>query len=342
MEPPCSKPVIEEVGEIEEMEEILEFEQIVHHQERHLKSGRDGLTHNLIICVYDYWTRERMVRVKCMGVATVDMDNMVFQIEDKTGGKVIHRAGGTLHVFRGRYYNNKDRPYIPQMLWRPHSPVYPKLVTEAPGGLKRQAANALRKRGRELLPICRLAKNGYYGDLVETVREGFKEDNLVRIDCKAVNRPDYKKIGAKLRDLVPCVVLSFQEDQILLWKGKERKCKVKKELPAGEAGTVTCGNNDTAEELQAVEHTVAASRSLKTKINTVAASGNQDDEGQDWSEDETVASHADDVESADEDGSPGNQDDEGQDWSEDETVADDVENADEDGSSGNQDDEGQD
>ncbi|MCO5611037.1 hypothetical protein L7F22_065287 [Adiantum nelumboides] len=210
------------------------------------------------------------------------------------------------------------------MLWRPHSPVYPKLVTEAPGGLKRQAANALRKRGCELLPICRLAKNGYNGDLVETVREGFKEINLVRIDCKAVNRPDYKKIGAKLRDLVPCIVLSFQEDQILLWKGKEPKCKVKKELPAGEAGTVTCGNNDTAEELQAVEDTVAASRSLKTKINTVAASGNQDDEGQDWSEDETVASHADDVESGDENGSPGNQDDEGQDWSEDETVADDV------------------
>ncbi|KAI5060164.1 hypothetical protein GOP47_0024584 [Adiantum capillus-veneris] len=256
--------------------------------EKQLNIGRDGLTHNLLICFYDYWTRERMVRVKCMGVATVDMDNMIFQIEDKTGGKVIHRAGGTLHVFRGRYYNNKDRPFIPRMLWRPHSPIYPKLVTDAPGGLKRQAANALRKRGRELLPVCRLAKNGYYGDLVETVREGFKEDDLVRIDCRAVNRPDYKKIGAKLRDLVPCVVLSFQEDQILLWKGKEWGCEAKEELPAREAGTISSGNNDSMEEQQAVgectvaptsgEHRSPSSQPLAAAIDRVGVEDDTDDE----------------------------------------------------------------
>ncbi|KAH7373241.1 hypothetical protein KP509_17G046000 [Ceratopteris richardii] len=215
---------------------------------KQLNIGRDGLTHNLLICIYDYWTRERVVRVKCMGVATVDMDNIVFQIEDKTGGKVIHRAGGTLHVFRGRYYNNKYRPNIPKMLWRPHSPIYPKLVVETPGGLKRQEANALRKRGHDILPICKIAKNGFYGDLVAMVREGFQEDDLVRIDCKAVDRHDYKKIGAKLRDLVPCVILSFQDDQMLLWKGREGKETVENELSVssnfdGLRG-VCEGNND--------------------------------------------------------------------------------------------------
>ncbi|MCO5562077.1 hypothetical protein L7F22_015703 [Adiantum nelumboides] len=40
MGPPPSEPVTEELPEIEEMEEILEPEQIVHHQERHLKSGK--------------------------------------------------------------------------------------------------------------------------------------------------------------------------------------------------------------------------------------------------------------------------------------------------------------
>ncbi|MCO5603769.1 hypothetical protein L7F22_057921 [Adiantum nelumboides] len=40
MEPPPSEPVTDELPEIEEMEEILEPEQIVHHQERHLKSGK--------------------------------------------------------------------------------------------------------------------------------------------------------------------------------------------------------------------------------------------------------------------------------------------------------------
>ena len=77
-------------------------------------------------------------------------------VQDKTGGKVIHRAGGTLHVFRGRYYNKKDRPDIPLMLWKPHSPIYPKLITQKPGGLKLQEANALRKRGRQIMPLCRL------------------------------------------------------------------------------------------------------------------------------------------------------------------------------------------
>ncbi|MCO5599276.1 hypothetical protein L7F22_053377 [Adiantum nelumboides] len=40
MGPPPSEPVTDELPEIEEMEEILELEQIVHHQERHLKSGK--------------------------------------------------------------------------------------------------------------------------------------------------------------------------------------------------------------------------------------------------------------------------------------------------------------
>ncbi|MCO5554411.1 hypothetical protein L7F22_007941 [Adiantum nelumboides] len=40
MEPCPSESVTDELPEIEEMEEILEPEQIVHHQERHLKSGK--------------------------------------------------------------------------------------------------------------------------------------------------------------------------------------------------------------------------------------------------------------------------------------------------------------
>lgn len=53
--------------------------------------------------------------------------------------------------------------------------------------------------------MCIAAKNGYYGDLVQNIREAFQEDDLVRIDCTPVERPDYKKIGAKLR------VMSKQE-----------------------------------------------------------------------------------------------------------------------------------
>ena len=43
------------------------------------------------------------------------------------------------------------------------------------------------------------AKNGYYGSLVPMVRDAFLSCELVRIDCKGLEKSDYKKIGCKLR-----------------------------------------------------------------------------------------------------------------------------------------------
>ncbi|KAF8055803.1 hypothetical protein N665_1286s0013 [Sinapis alba] len=34
---------------------------------------------------------------------------------------------------------------------------------------------------------------------------------------------DFRKIGAKLKDLVPCVLISFENEQILIWRGREWK-----------------------------------------------------------------------------------------------------------------------
>lgn len=236
------------LGEPLTKEEIELLLQNSYKTKKQINLGRDGLTHNMLIDFYNYWTRERVVRVKCKGVATVDMENVITQIEDKTGGKVIHRAGGTLHVFRGRNYNNRERPDIPRMLWRPHSPLYPKLITQKPGGLKLQEANALRKRGRQIMPLCKLAKNGYYAELVQNVREAFEDDDLVRIDCKGLNRSDYKKVGAKLRDMVPCILLSFQGEQILVWKGKD--LGKAKEDSSVEAGSEPHVDDDATEDVE--------------------------------------------------------------------------------------------
>lgn len=189
----------------------------------------------MLIEVHDHWKRECVVRMRCKGVPTVDMENVLFQLEDKTGGKIIQRAGGTVYLFRGRNYSYKDRPVIPPMLWKPHSPLYPKLITETPGGLKVHEANFLRKRGLKIMPLCKLAKNGYYGDLVHHVREAFEDDFLVRIDCKGLNTSDYKRIGGKLRDLVPCILLSFEKEQIVLWNGKDhKKCITESSNQVGE------------------------------------------------------------------------------------------------------------
>ncbi|KAL0362816.1 UNVERIFIED_CONTAM: CRS2-associated factor 2, mitochondrial [Sesamum calycinum] len=68
------------------------------------------------------------------------------------------------------------------------------------------------------------ARNGVYVNVVERVRTAFETEEVVRLDCTHVGTSDCKKIGAKLRDLVPCIPLLFKDEQIILWKGyKERE-----------------------------------------------------------------------------------------------------------------------
>nr|CAB3477074.1 unnamed protein product [Digitaria exilis] len=75
-----------------------------------------------------------------------------------------------------------------------------------------------------------IAKNGIYITLVKDVRDAFEANDLAKIDCEGLNPSDYKKIGAKLRDLVPCVLLSFDNEQILMYRGKEWKSRYSKPL----------------------------------------------------------------------------------------------------------------
>lgn len=78
--------------------------------------------------------------------------------QDKTGGAIIHRAGGTVYLYRGRYYNYKDRPFIPLMLWKPLAPFYPKLVKPIPDGLTKEEVTAMRKRGKQIEAVKKLSK----------------------------------------------------------------------------------------------------------------------------------------------------------------------------------------
>lgn len=71
---------------------------------------------------------------------------------------MIYRRGGVLFLFRGRNYNHRTRPRFPLMLWKPVAPVYPRLIQQIPEGLTLQEATEMRKKGRELMPICKLGK----------------------------------------------------------------------------------------------------------------------------------------------------------------------------------------
>lgn len=209
------------LGEPLTNEEIRELVNSCRKSRRQLHMGRDGLTHNMLENIHAHWKRRRLCKIKCLGVCTVDMDNVCQQLEDKTGGKVIYSRGGTIYLFRGRNYNYKTRPRYPLMLWKPTTPVYPRLIKRVPDGLTLEEASEMRKKGRDLIPICKLGKNGVYSNLVKNVREAFEACNLVRINCQGMNSSDYHKIGAKLKDLVPCVLISFEREHMLMWRGRE-------------------------------------------------------------------------------------------------------------------------
>ncbi|KAI7737888.1 hypothetical protein M8C21_032152 [Ambrosia artemisiifolia] len=125
-----------------------------HKTKTQINLGRDGLTHNMLNDIHNNWKHAEAVRIKCMGVPTVDMQNVCTQLEDKA-----------------------------------------------------------------------FAKNGYYGGLVPMIRDAFLVEELVRIDCQGLERKDYKKLGAKLRDLVPCILVTFEKEQIVIWRGKDYKPK---------------------------------------------------------------------------------------------------------------------
>lgn len=187
---------------------------------RQVNLGRDGLTHNMLELIHTHWRRNPVCKVRCLGVPTVDMSNVCRCLEEKTGGKIIFRVGGLAYIFRGRNYNPRTRPQYPVMLWKPATPVYPKLIQEAPEGLTKAEADEFRIKGKNLPPVCKLAKNGVYTTLVKDVRNAFEECPIVKVDCRGMHASDYKKIGAKLKELVPCVLLSFDEEQILMWRGQ--------------------------------------------------------------------------------------------------------------------------
>ena len=77
-------------------------------------------------------------------------------LQDKTFGKIIHRHGGVLVLYRGRNYNPKKRPVIPLMLWKPHEPVYPKLIKTTIDGLSIAETKEMRKRGLAVPALTKL------------------------------------------------------------------------------------------------------------------------------------------------------------------------------------------
>ncbi|MED6205920.1 hypothetical protein PIB30_022205 [Stylosanthes scabra] len=231
-----SAPVLEEVdqtkleeernqvlGEPLTEDEVAELVERYRHSDcaRQINLGKGGVSHNMLDDIHNHWKKAEAVRIKCLGVPTLDMDNICFHLEDKSGGKIIHRNINILLLYRGRNYDPKNRPVIPLMLWKPYAPIYPRLVRSVVEGLTHEQTKEMRNKGLNLDPLMKLTRNGVYVNVVERVREAFETQEVVRLDCSHVGMSDCKKIGVKLRDLVPCVPILFKDEQIILWRGKK-------------------------------------------------------------------------------------------------------------------------
>ncbi|XP_022716921.1 CRS2-associated factor 2, mitochondrial isoform X2 [Durio zibethinus] len=125
---------------------------------RQINLGKNGVTHNMLDDIYNHWKRAEAVRIKCLGVPTLDMDNVCFHLEDKSGGKIIYRHINVLILYRGRNYDPKNRPVIPLMLWRPYAPIYPKLVKNVADGLTFEETKEMRNRGLHSPALMKLSK----------------------------------------------------------------------------------------------------------------------------------------------------------------------------------------
>nr|KAJ0198348.1 hypothetical protein LSAT_V11C700345940 [Lactuca sativa] len=204
-------------------EEVSELVERYRHSDcsRQINLGKGGVTHNMIDDIQNHWKKAEAVRIKCLGVPTLDMDNVCFHLEEKSGGKIIYRQINILLLYRGRNYDPKNRPVVPLMLWKPYPPIYPKLIKNVADGLTFEETKELRNRGLNSPPLMKLTRNGVYANVVEKVREAFEVEQVVKLCCAHVGMSDSKRIAVKLRDLVPCVPILYKDEQIILWSGKK-------------------------------------------------------------------------------------------------------------------------
>ncbi|GER55316.1 RNA-binding CRS1 / YhbY (CRM) domain-containing protein [Striga asiatica] len=164
-------------------EEIAELVDKYRHSDcsRQINLGKGGVTHNSLEDIHNHWKRAEAVRIKCLGVPTLDMDNICFHLEDKSGGKIIYRHINILLLYRGRNYDPRKRPQLPTMLWKPYPPLYPKLVKKVADGLTFVQTQEKRNRGLASPPLMKLTRNGVYVNVVERVRTAFETEDVVRI-----------------------------------------------------------------------------------------------------------------------------------------------------------------
>jgi RNA-binding protein YhbY len=71
------------LGETLTEDEVTELIERYRHSDctRQINLGKGGVTHNMIDDIHNHWKKAEAVRIKCLGVPTLDMDNICFHLE---------------------------------------------------------------------------------------------------------------------------------------------------------------------------------------------------------------------------------------------------------------------
>ncbi|CAN0901041.1 CRS2-associated factor 2, mitochondrial [Linum grandiflorum] len=71
------------IGDPLTAEEVEELVERYRHSDcsRQINLGKGGVTHNMLDDIHNHWKRAEAVRIKCLGVPTLDMDNVCFHLE---------------------------------------------------------------------------------------------------------------------------------------------------------------------------------------------------------------------------------------------------------------------
>jgi RNA-binding protein YhbY len=65
-----------------------------------IKLGRLGVGEGVIYQIRNRWKTSEIAKLYCGGKAGINMKEIVDRLEEKTGGIVVHRAGGSVFLYR--------------------------------------------------------------------------------------------------------------------------------------------------------------------------------------------------------------------------------------------------
>lgn len=65
-----------------------------------IKLGRLGVGEGVVYQIRNRWKTSEIAKLYCGGKAGINMKEIVDRLEERTGGIVVHRAGGSVFLYR--------------------------------------------------------------------------------------------------------------------------------------------------------------------------------------------------------------------------------------------------